>query len=158
MKVVMGSSENLQLIKNEDSQKTVVIEGVEGDRIMDRLESQELSIRYCRLCELVIPEHLTSEAHTNLKLSIRYCRLCELVIPEHLTSEAHTNLKAHKRVRDELGIKEAEDMAYSVLLLTSVPGDIEKELIKEKEKALKRKVKRIKAQMSVQAESHEAAS
>jgi len=132
MKVVMGSSENLQLIKNEDSQKTVVIEGVEGDRIMDRLESQELSIRYCRLCELVIPEHLTSEAHTNLK--------------------------AHKRVRDELGIKEAEDMAYSVLLLTSVPGDIEKELIKEKEKALKRKVKRIKAQMSVQAESHEAAS
>jgi hypothetical protein len=40
----------------------------------------------------------------------------------------------------------------------SSPGDIEKELLKEKEKALKRKVKRIKAQMIAQAVSHESAS
>ncbi len=38
-----------------------------------------------------------------------------------------------------------------------MPGDIEKELVKEKEKALKRKVKRIKAQMNSQAVNHESA-
>lgn len=36
-------------------------------------------------------------------------------------------------------------MQLSVINIQSQPGDIEKELIKEKEKALKRKVKRIKA-------------
>ena len=54
-------------------------------------------------------------------------------------------LKSHKRARDELGIKESEDLQYTVFSFHSAPGDIEKELLREKEKALKRKVKRIKA-------------
>lgn len=62
-----------------------------------------------------------------------------------MTNENHCQLKAHKKTRDELGIKEVEDFSYSIFTFTSVPGDIEKELLKEKEKALKRKVKRIKA-------------
>lgn len=44
------------------------------------------------------------------------------------------------------------------MIIHSQPGDIEKELIKEKEKALKRKVKRIKAQMITSCVSHETAS
>ncbi len=54
-------------------------------------------------------------------------------------------MKSHKKTRDELGIKEIEDLSFSILSFYSQPGDIEKELLKEKEKALKRKVKRIKA-------------
>ena len=46
--------------------------------------------------------------------------------------------------RESLNIKEAEDLAFSMLLFSSEPGDIEYELRKEKEKALKRKVKRLK--------------
>jgi hypothetical protein len=53
-------------------------------------------------------------------------------------------LKPHKRARDDLGIKESEDLQYSIFSFISSPGDIEKELLREKEKALKRKVKRIK--------------
>jgi hypothetical protein len=68
-----------------------------------------------------------------------------LIIPEHCTNEAHVQTKSHKKTRDELGIKEIEDLQFSVLNIQSIPGDIEKELIKEKEKALKRKVKRLKA-------------
>jgi len=34
-----------------------------------------------------------------------------------------------------------------MLFIISSPGDIERELLKEKEKALKRKVKRLKSQM-----------
>jgi hypothetical protein len=43
-----------------------------------------------------------------------------------------------------LSIKEAEDLALSLVVFNSQPGSIEAELIKEKEKALKRKVKRLK--------------
>jgi hypothetical protein len=78
---------------------------------------------------------------------VRYCRLCDLVIPDHSTNEAHVQLKSHRKTREELGIKENEDYYYSIFVFSSSPGDIEKELIKEKEKALKRKVKRLKAQM-----------
>lgn len=45
---------------------------------------------------------------------------------------------------NDLGIKELEDLSFSILRFQSNPGDISKELIKEKEKALKRKVKRLK--------------
>ena len=48
-------------------------------------------------------------------------------------------------------------MSYSVISMSSVCGDIEKELQKEKEKALKRKVKRIKAEMLASALNHETA-
>ena len=49
--------------------------------------------------------------------------------------------------RDGLSIKESEDIAYSLLVFISQPGDIDVELRKENEKALKRKVKRLKASM-----------
>jgi hypothetical protein len=68
-----------------------------------------------------------------------------LVIPDHSTNEAHVQIKSHRKTREELGIKENEDYYYSIFVFSSSPGDIEKELIKEKEKALKRKVKRLKA-------------
>jgi hypothetical protein len=45
-----------------------------------------------------------------------------------------------------------------MIVLNSTPGDITPELLKEKEKALKRKVKRIKQQIITQAVSHENAS
>ena len=54
-------------------------------------------------------------------------------------------------------IKDLEDYQLSILVMHSAPGDIEKELTKEKEKALKRKVKRIKQQMIAQAVNHETA-
>lgn len=117
------------LIRNEESQKTVVMESNEGDRLIDYLELNELNMRYCRLCDFIIPDHMMVEHHLAMKV--------------------------HKKQRDELLIREIEDQIYSILLLHSTPGDIDKELIKEKEKALKRKVKRIKAQMCSQAESHE---
>ena len=40
-------------------------------------------------------------------------------------------------------IKDFEDWQLSLLVIHSAPGDIEKELLKEKEKALKRKAQMI---------------
>jgi len=65
--------------------------------------------------------------------------------------------KHHKKQREDLGIKEIEDQCFSILSFYSSPGDISRELIKEKEKALKRKVKRLRAQINQMAVSHETA-
>jgi len=73
-------------------------------------------------------------------------------VSEHFSSKNHT------KKRDELSIKDLEDLSFSCLVFTSVPGDIEVELKKEKEKALKRKVKRLKQQITSSAVSHENAS
>lgn len=51
-----------------------------------------------------------------------------------------------------------EDLSFSLLVFSSQPGDISTELKKEKDKALKRKVKRIKAQIADRAVIHENAS
>ena len=51
-----------------------------------------------------------------------------------------------------------EDLSLSMLIFQSLPGDIEAELQKEKEKALKRKVKRTKQQINTLTVSHENAS
>ena len=47
---------------------------------------------------------------------------------------------------------------YSILYFGSTPGDISKELLKEKEKALRRKVKGLKVQLQQMAISHDNAS
>ena len=65
---------------------------------------------------------------------------------EYLIAHIQNN-KNHKKIRDELGIKEMEDLTYSILYFGSIPGDISKELLKEKEKALRRKVKGLKVQL-----------
>ena len=62
------------------------------------------------------------------------------------------------RKRDSYSIKETEDLAFSLLIFTSQPGEIEIELKKENEKALKRKVKKLKTVMTTLAVSHENAS
>lgn len=63
----------------------------------------------------------------------------DLMVVQHVQKN-----KNHKKQREDLGIKEFEDHCFSVLNFSSQPGDISKELIKEKEKALKRKVKRLR--------------
>ena len=97
----------------------MAFEGSDADKVIDYLESHELNMKYCRLCDLLIPDHMSMEVHVQIK--------------------------SHKKTREELGIKEAEDLSFSIVSVNSQPGDIEKELLKEKEKALKRKVKRLKA-------------
>jgi hypothetical protein len=66
----------------------------------------------------------------------------------------HQN-KHHRKLKEDHGIKDLEDNCFSILLFSSTPGDISKELIKEKEKALRRKVKKIKVQLQQMAVSHE---
>ena len=70
----------------------------------------------------------------------------------------HFSSVAHTKKRDELGIKEIEDLCFSMIYFNSVPGDIDAMLQFEKEKALKRKVKRLKVQIANLSVSHENAS
>ena len=56
-------NDNIQFLKTDDSQKTIAIEGPEADKLIDFLENQEFQMRFCRLCDLIIPEHCNNEAH-----------------------------------------------------------------------------------------------
>lgn len=79
-------------------------------------------------------------------------------MPTHLQSliaQHFSSNKTHRKLRDDLGIKEIEDHCFSILSFYSAPGDISRELLKEKEKALKRKAKRLKVQLQQMAVSHE---
>lgn len=57
-----------------------------------------------------------------------------------------------------MNIKEAEDLSNGMILFSSQPGEIEQELKKEREKALKRKTKNLKQQIVSCAVVHENAS
>ena len=76
-------TDNIQLLKNEDSQKTISLESQDHEKVIDYLEVNDLQIRFCRLCDLILPDHCTNEAHIHVK--------------------------AHKKTRDDLGIRENED-------------------------------------------------
>lgn len=98
------------------------------------IEVNELKFKYCRLCEVAFyREYSQSEEGDSEK--------ARLAVSEHFSSRAHV------RKREGYSIKESEDLTYSLLVFSSLPGDIEVELRKENEKALKRKVKKLKAHM-----------
>jgi hypothetical protein len=48
------------------------------------------------------------------------------------------------KIREDNGIKEVEDICFSILQVSSTPGDIAEEVRKEKEKALKRSAAKLK--------------
>ena len=136
----------MQQIRIDDSQKSIIFDkDKDSQAVLKYLEVNELKFKYCRLCEVAIySEYSASSDAEEAKSSS--------AITEHFVS------KTHLRKRDGLLIKESEDLAYSLLVFISFPGDIEVELRKENEKALKRKVKRLKQMMSTLAVSHENAS
>jgi hypothetical protein len=68
----------------EETQKTIFLESEESNKLIDYLEANEFQVRYCRLCESIIPEAMTNEAHVQSK--------------------------AHKKIRDDLLIKDIEDL------------------------------------------------
>jgi len=86
-------ADNIQYLKTEESQKTIFLEGEEANKLIDYLEQNELSLRYCRLCDLILPDHSNNEAHFAMK--------------------------SHKKTREDLGIKENEDLQLSMISLQS---------------------------------------
>ena len=67
----------------------------------------------------------------------------------------HLSDKEHLKLRDDLGLKEDEDLEMSIMKLVSAPGDITEELQKEREEGIKSKFKKIKQQMLARAETHD---
>mgnify|MGYP006123198081 CR=1 FL=1 len=58
VKYLLGGQHN-DLLKNEDAQKSIELTGEDTGEIiqfLDRLEQADLSFRYCRLCEAILPE------------------------------------------------------------------------------------------------------
>jgi hypothetical protein len=75
-----------------------VLEGSNSGRVIDYLEKQEVSFKYCRLCESLISETLT-----------RPIEHIKQTVNDHFTS------KVHLKKREELSIKEIEDLSNSMI-------------------------------------------
>ena len=162
VKSLLGGQYN-DLLKNEDGQKSIEIIGedpTKTQQFLERLENSELCFRYCRLCECIVcdkEEEVTEDQQaqqdkeqTSLDEEIEDPGKSDQLVIQHVLQH-----KQHKKIRNELGIKEFEDHCFSILTFSAVPGDISQELVKEKEKALKRKMKRLKVQLQQMAVSHE---
>lgn len=102
----------------------------ESQRVVSFLEQQELTFYYCRLCEGLIYD-TQGKTNDDVKNSI----------------EQHFSSKTHIKIREDNNIKEVEDLCFSMMMVQSVPGDIQEEVRKEKEKALKRSAARLKKQI-----------
>ena len=53
--------EHINSIKTEDDQKTIALEGDIADKLISYLEQHDLTLRYCRLCDIIIPDSTTTE-------------------------------------------------------------------------------------------------
>lgn len=128
-------------IKQDDSQKSILMDFADSQRVIDFIEQNELSFYFCRMCEGLIVDSGTK-------------------FPDELKNTIHDHFasKSHLRLREEHNIKEVEDLCFSILHVTSIPSDIGNEIKKEKEKALKRSAMRLKKQILDCSVSHENAS
>jgi hypothetical protein len=117
-------------IKQNDSQKSIMLDFHDSQRVVSFLEQQELTFYYCRLCEGLIYD-TQGKTYDEVKNSIA----------EHFGS------KSHIKIREDNNIKEVEDLCFSMMMVQSAPGDIQDEVRKEKEKALKRSAARLKKQI-----------
>jgi hypothetical protein len=122
------------------------------------LEHERLRFYYCRLCECVLYDASSAEEDKETADGDEALALSSLPMPAPTLAAISQHLsgnKQHRARREELGIKEIEDHCFGVLAFSSTPGDISRELLKEKEKALKRKAKRLKVQLQQMAVPHE---
>jgi len=87
---------------------------------------------------------------------VKGCRIWECTYEGSISN--HFETKYHKKVRDELGLKEQEDLLLSPIKLVSTPGSIEDELHKLRESEMKTKYRKLKQQMLNKGVSHEVAS
>lgn len=80
-----------------ESQKSLLLDIPEADQILKFLEREDLTFKYCRICEII----------------------CE---------ENHFTTKPHIKRREEYSLKESEDLNLSMIVFTSLPGEITAEL------------------------------
>ena len=108
-----------------------------------------------KVIRINIADSKLTEFLENNTAEIRGCRICECTYQGVLLD--HFSTKSHIKVRDELGLKEQEDLALSPIILTSKPGSIDLEIQKLQENSMKLKYKKIKQQMINKGVSHDVA-
>lgn len=87
-------------IKQNDSQKSIMLDFQDSQRVVSFLEQHELTFYYCRLCEGLVYE---MQGNTSEEL--------KNAIAEHFGS------KAHIKIREDNIIKEVEDLCFSMLIV-----------------------------------------
>ncbi|CAI2369130.1 unnamed protein product [Moneuplotes crassus] len=109
-----------------------------------------------KIIKIDLPDFNLADFLENNSIQLRGCRICECTYEG--PPSTHFASKTHKKMKEELGLKDQEDLPLSPIILQSNPGSIEEYLQKIRENAMKQKYKKLKQQMLNKGVHHDVAS
>ena len=88
------------------------------------------------------------------QITVRWCKICNMILPSDQNSNAHISKPEHQRIKKEYGLSIQEE-SNTIMVFQSIPGDINEDLKNERVNAIKLRVKKLKQKMSLRAVKHE---
>ena len=88
------------------------------------------------------------------QITVRWCKICNMILPSDQNSNAHISKPEHQRIKKEYGLSIQEE-SNTIMVFQSIPGDINEDLKNERVNAIKVRVKKLKQKMSLRAVKHE---
>ena len=88
------------------------------------------------------------------QISIRWCKICNMILPSDLEPATHIKGIEHQKLVKEYGLSIQEE-SNTIMLFKSIPGNINEELKNERMNAIKLREKKLKQKMALKAVKHE---
>ncbi len=88
------------------------------------------------------------------QISIRWCKICNMILPLDLEPNTHIKSSDHQKLLKEYGLSMQEE-SNTIMLFKSIPGNINEELKTERMNAIKLREKKLKQKMALKAVKHE---
>ena len=88
------------------------------------------------------------------QISIRWCKICNMILPLDLEPNTHIKSSEHQKLLKEYGLSIQEE-SNTIMLFKSIPGNINEELKTERMNAIKLREKKLKQKMALKAVKHE---
>jgi len=88
------------------------------------------------------------------QISIRWCKICNMILPSDQEPNAHIKSNEHQKLVKEYNLSMQEEL-NTIMLFKSIPGNINEELKSERMNAIKLREKKLKQKMALKAVKHE---
>ena len=88
------------------------------------------------------------------QISIRWCKICNMILPSDLEPSTHIKGNEHQKLVKEYNLSIQEE-SNTIMLFKSIPGNINEELKKERMNAIKLREKKLRQKMALKAVKHE---
>ena len=124
----LGNSSKINNSNNNNQNETTNTITIKNDNLVNILEKNQISIRWCKICNMILP--LDQEPNTHIKCA------------------------EHQKLVKEYGLS-IQEASNTIMLFKSIPGNINEELKTERMNAIKLREKKLKQKMALKAVKHE---